>query len=277
MVAPLSINPRALGASAYTSSRLTYYFHTEFMPKTIEQVSVWKFEHIRKEKEWGQSNSTIADFHNHDAAAGLMEQRATGSYAYDALILKRPELQPHAIGKIKIMESVISFGCEGRTLDLLQTFLLQMGTFEHDSSIDWSLLKQKTNQQVVAFKQEVNTLLDKPAFWPENTLYREYTNVDEQSKILVIKREDKTQNTNESYYCILNLSNKKLLDYAIGVHKKGKYDCVLDSDKKAFSGTDIAIIPEELTSQESQQFEHFKHEVVIPIIGPYHCIVIKKR
>ena len=277
LVGAQSTNPRALGATAYTSSRLTYFFHTEFMPKAIEDVSIWRFEHIRKEKEWGLSNSTIADFHNHDAAAGLMAERATGSYAYDALILKRPELTHHAIGKIKIMETIISCGCEGRTLDLLQTFLLQTGSFEHDSSIHWNLLNKIPNKKVVAYKKAINNLLEDPAFWPENTLYREYTNVDEQNKVLVIKREDKTRERKNTYYCIINLSNNHLQNYAIGVHKKGTYTLVLDSDVNDYAGTQSANIQQETNSQESNHFKHFSQEIVFPTIGPYHCIIIKKR
>ncbi len=271
LVAPLSSDPRALGATAYNSSRLTYYFHKEFMPKSVEQISVWRFEHIREEKEWGRSNATIADFHNHDAAAGLMAERATGSYAYDALILKRPELAFHAQGKIKVMEAIIAFACEGRLLDLAQSFLLQLGTFEHDSSIHWNLLNEKASKEMTNYKKQVNELLQKhPAFWPENTLYRNYANVDEQSKVLVIKRVDKTQGTKEQIYTVINLSSKHFNEYAVGIEKPFAGNIILDS-------TTPGKTPEAtIEGKQSNRFEVYPFEWQLAL-QPYHVLMIKVK
>lgn len=272
LVAPISSDSRALGATAYNSSRLTYFFHTEFMPKAVEEISVWKFEHIREEKEWGRSNSTVADYHNHDAAAGLMAQRATGSYAYDALTLKNPNLGFHARGKIKVMEAIISLACEGRLLDLLQSTLLQEGTFEHDSSIHWNLLKtNEESKHMIQFKQELNKLLEEPAFWPENTLYRKYINVDESHKILVIKRTDKTQGTKKSFYCIINLSSKELNKYAIGVEENKTFKIIFDSEENAYRKD------EELIATKSTNFEFFTKEICITKIKPYQIIIIEHQ
>ena len=154
LVAPIQSDIKALGATTYNNSRLTYFFHTDYMPKSVEDISIWKFRHIIDEMEWGNSNSTIADFHNHDAAAGLMENRCTGSYAYDAMTVTSSANHIHAVGKIKTMEAYISFFCEGRTLDLLQTFLLQTGTFEHDSSIQWFLSFNEASKNLLNFKKK---------------------------------------------------------------------------------------------------------------------------
>ncbi|MBN1175264.1 alpha amylase C-terminal domain-containing protein [Candidatus Woesearchaeota archaeon] len=278
LVHPQALSDRALGATAYNSSRITYYFHKEVMPKSAEEISVWKFENIREEKEWGASNSTIADFHNHDAAAGLMHGRATGSYAYDALILKNPSLHFHAVGKIKFMEAIIAFGCEGRILDLLQSFLLQMGTFEHDSSIHWGLLNDNPESvKVVNYKKAVNELLERPAFWVENTLYRQFVNVDETNKVLVIRRVDKTQDTNEDYYILINLSSKSCPNYAIGVEKKGTYEVVLDSDAEFFAGTNTSMLNKEYESTKSSSFAHFSWEIKLNNVAPYHVVVLKRK
>jgi hypothetical protein len=241
------------------------------MPKSVEQISVWRFEHIREEKEWGRSNATIADFHNHDAAAGLMAERATGSYAYDALILKRPELAFHAQGKIKVMEAIIAFACEGRLLDLAQSFLLQLGTFEHDSSIHWNLLNEKASKEMTNYKKQVNELLQKhPAFWPENTLYRNYANVDEQSKVLVIKRVDKTQGTKEQIYTVINLSSKHFNEYAVGIEKPFAGNIILDS-------TTPGKTPEAtIEGKQSNRFEVYPFEWQLAL-QPYHVLMIKVK
>ncbi|MEA3399384.1 MAG: alpha-amylase family glycosyl hydrolase [Patescibacteria group bacterium] len=263
LLAPLESNRRALGASAYNSSRLTYYLHTELMPKSSDDISIWKLENIRREKEWGKSNSTIADFHNHDAAAGLMYGRATGSYAYDALTLNNPDLHKHAIGKIQVMEALIAFGCEGRILDLLQTFLLQKGSFEHESAINWDLLNKKDN--LILFKKEINKILDIPAFWPENNINREYINIDEENKVLVISRKDTTKNIGEEYICIINFSPENKLNYSVGV-SGNNYEVIFDNKK---------VLNNEFINRDSDKFELFSKEINIKLEG-YHCIVLKK-
>ncbi len=286
LVAPRETNERALGATAYSSSRLTYYLHTELMPKSADDISAWFFENNRKEKEFGNSNSTIADFHNHDAAAGLMEGRATGSYAYDALTLGDETLHEHATGKIRIMEALIAFGTEGRILDLVQTFLLQTGSFEHHSSIDWSLLQNEESKKMLRFKKRINVLLDDPAFWPENTINREFTNIDEEHKVLAIKRKDTTnastlpQSTGSSsqsktitssiergneYVVLINLSAKKIKNYALGV-VAGEYLC-----EEVYEGRTTTRV-----SQPSTNFEYFSDEILFETIEPYAVLICKK-
>jgi 1,4-alpha-glucan branching enzyme len=274
LVAPQSSHIAALGATAYNSSRLTYYFHKEFMPKAVEDISVWTFAHIKEEKEWGRSNSTIADFHNHDAAAGLMHGRATGSYAYDALILKNPDLDWHARGKLKVMEAIISYGCEGRTLDLLQSHLLQTGTFEHDSSIHWGLLHNNHNAKSVEYKKAVNKLLDEPAFWPENTLYRNFINIDEQNKVLVIKRIDKTQKTKKEFIIVINLSSKDFYNYSVGVEQQRTYEIIQNSDEEQFGGSNTCLY-KHLSAHDTDQFQHFRFALTIPQLAGYQVLVFK--
>jgi 1,4-alpha-glucan branching enzyme len=274
LVAPIKSDRRAIGATAYTSSRLTYYFHKEYMPKAATEISPWKIRDIIAEKEWGQCNSEVADFHNHDAAAGLMAGRATGSYAYDALILQKPELHHHAIGKIKVMEALISFGMEGRTLDMLQTHLLQTGTFEHDSTIHWYLEMIEANKAVLNFKQKVNAIMDLPAFWPINVEKRAYANVDESPKSLVIHRADEDDNQIVIY---VNMASHMLFDYVIPVNVAGTYAPLLNSDELRFAGEGRTFIPPIIESEEVSLFAHFSQGLRIETIAPYQVLVFIKQ
>ena len=270
LVVPFEEDDRALGATAYNSSRLTYYLHKEYMPKDAKKITPWKFRDINAEKEWGQSNSTVADFHNHDAAAGLMEMRCTGSYAYDAMTQKQPQNHFHAVGKIKVMESIISFCCEGRTLDLAQTFLLQAGTFEHDSSIQWYLTHNQVNRNCLEFKKAVNELLEDKAFWPFYAKNRKYLNVDDSNKILVMERK-----ADSKYVIVINLSAWKHYNYKVGM--TGKEDCkvVLNSDLFEFAGTGTISYPDVLKNRPSKNFEVLDREVELSMIPPYGVVVLK--
>ena len=273
LVSPLEVDERALGAIAYNSSRMTHYFHTEFMLEDAKQISAWRFKHILEEKEWGKSNSVIADFHNHDAAAGLMENRCTGSYAYDAMTHKRPHNHIHSLGKIKVMEAIISFMNEGRTLDLIQTHLLQKGTFEHDSSIQWHLRFHQVNNNCLEFKKEVNKIMDDPAFWPINVDKRKVLNVDDKNKILVIKRSSE----NDSFVIIINLSSWVHHNYKVGLDNKKDYSLTLNSDLFEYSGFGMIGLPQTFKNKKSNNFELLEREIIIPKIAPYHVIVLKEK
>jgi 1,4-alpha-glucan branching enzyme len=276
LVAPIDSDSRALGATCYNSSRLTYFFHTKYMFNASEEVSVWKFKHINDEKEWGKSNSTVADFHNHDAAAGLMENRCTGAYAYDCMMESSPSNHIHGIGKIKVMDSVISFVCEGRTLDLIQTFLLQSGTFEHNSSIEWYLSFNEINKALVEYKKDVNLIMDNPAFWPAFTKNREFLNVDDNNKVIVVRRSANEEGYDSKYVIVINTSAWKHQDYRVGVKNKGKYEVVFNSDKFCYGGFGMISYPDVLESQPSKSFELLDREVVLSVLPPYGVVVLKE-
>ncbi len=271
LVQSMDENDRALGATAYNSSRLTYYFHKDYMLKAGSHINTWRFKHITEEKEWGESNSTIADFHNHDAAAGLMPQRATGSYAYDAMTQDLNN-HIHGLGKIKVMEAIISFFCEGRTLDLLQTFLLQRGTFEHDSSVHWQNLAMPASKNLVGYKKRVNLIMENAAFWPVNVKNREFLNVDDNNKILVIERKEKKR-----FVIIINLTSKNHFNYSVGLKTKKDYEVILNSDEYKYSGLGIGHLPNTLKNIESKNFEVLEREVVIPCLAPYQVIVLREK
>lgn len=272
LVVPFEEDTRALGATAYNSSRMTYYFHKEYMPKTVDNISPWKFKDISEEKEWGQSNSTVADFHNHDAAAGLMQGRCTGSYAYDTMTVKQPHNHFHALGKIKVMEGIISFCAEGRTLDLAQTFLLQTGTFEHDSSIQWYLAFNECSKNLTAYKTKINEIMDDPAFWPLNAKNRTFLNLDEKNKILVVERSSEDSN----YVIVINLSSWIHHNYKIGVKGKKDYNLILNSDSYQYSGSGMSSLPNILKNNPSTNFEVLDRELELSKIGPYQIIVLKR-
>ena len=179
--------------------------------------------------------------------------------------VKREENHPHANGKIKVMEAIISFLQEGRTLDLLQTFLLQKGTFEHDSSIQWDLKKYSSNKEVLDFKINVNKLMDEPAFWPKNTKNRSFLNLDEQNKIIVVERSDE----NEKFVIVINISSFELFNYKIPVRSKNNFELVLDSQKEF----NIKKIYE---NNESNNFELIDREIEIFKIPAYGVYVFKE-
>ncbi len=277
LVAPLNSDSRALGATAYNSSRITYYFHTKYMFLASDENSIWKIKHIMDEKEWGKSNSTVADFHNHDAAAGLMDMRCTGSYAYDSLLAINPHNHVHAIGKIKVMEAIISFGCEGRTLDLLQTFLLQSGTFEHDTSIWWHLTFNEINKAVVNYKRKVNSIMDDSAFWPSSVNNREYLNIDDKNKVIVIERSSKVEGKESNYVIVINFASWNLHSYRVGLKSNKDYKVVFNSDEMQYGGFGITNFGEKLENKKSRSFELLDREVEINTLPGYGVLVLKER
>lgn len=276
LVAPIDSDPRALGATAYNSSRMTYYFHTKYMFNKSEETTVWKYKNITDEKEWGKSNSTIADFHNHDAAAGLMEMRCTGAYAYNCMMEGSPSNHIHAIGKIKIMEAIISFLTEGRTLDLIQTFLIQPGTFEHNSSIEWFQTFNDNSKSLLHYKKEINLLLDDPAFWPSNVYRRKFLNIDDKNKVLVVERSNGLGEEKSRYLIVINTSSWKLYNYKIGMESGKEYKIVLNSDDLSRSGLEMENSGNIFKVEHSNNFELLDKEINLPVLSPYGVVVLKQ-
>ncbi|MCK4996867.1 alpha amylase C-terminal domain-containing protein [Candidatus Pacearchaeota archaeon] len=272
LIAPINSDSRALGGTAYNSSRMTHYFHTKYMFNASENISVWKFRNIVEEKVWGKSNSTIADFHNHDAAAGLMENRCTGAYAYNCMMEGGESNHIHGVGKIKVMEALISLAGEGRTLDLLQTFLLQPGTFEHNSSIEWFQSFNEISRALVDYKKDINLLMDDSAFWPKNVKHRNFLSVDDKNKVLVIER----KGDDSKYIIVINTSSWKHYDYSVGIKDGEEYITVFNSDKLKYAGFGLASYPDKLKVNSSNNFELLDKEIVLPILPPYGVIVFKK-
>ncbi len=275
LVAPIESDPRALGATCYNSSRMTYYFHTKYMFKSSEETTVWKYERISEEKKWGKSNSTVADFHNHDAAAGLMEMRCTGAFAYNCMMEGSPANHIHSIGKIKVMEAIISFLAEGRTLDLLQTFLLQPGTFEHNSSIEWFQSFNEISSALINYKKDVNSLMEDPAFWSSRTKNRKFLNVDDKNKVLVVERSN-LEGEQSRYLAVINTSSWKHYNYKIGIESGKKYEVVLNSDKLSYAGFGVANYKEIFEVTPSNNFELLDKEIILPVLAPYGTVVLKE-
>ena len=274
LVAPIDSHKKALGATVYNESRLTYYLHKEFMPKSADDISPWKIQHIIDEKSWGKSESTVTDFHNHDAAAGLMPQRATGSYAYNAIALNKKSVHFHAIGKIKSMESIISFAFEGRTLDLIQSHILQNNSFEHDSTIQWGLLERNESSEVLAYKNAVNDLLQQKAFWPINLSNRKVLNIDEKSKTIVLYRGTDPE-MKSGYLILINMSAFENNDFVIPSPKNTKFNLILNSDDSKFSGTGTSDITKSKTAIKTDLFKYFPFGINIEKISPYMTLVFK--
>ena len=273
LVAPIDSDDRALGATAYNSSRMTHYFHKKYMFNSSEETTVWVYRDITSEKEWGKSNSTVADFHNHDAAAGLMHERCTGAYAYDCMTESDDGVHIHAIGKIKVMEAIISFACEGRTLDLLQTFLLQPGTFEHNSSIEWFQTFNQVSKAIVEYKKDVNNIMDDKAFWPKNVDKRSFLNIDDKNKVLVIERKSEDSN----FVIVINTSGWKHYNYRVGVKQDSPYEVCLNSDELKYAGFGLASYPKEFYPQKSDSFELLDKEIILPTLSPYEVLVLKSK
>ena len=243
------------------------------MLKGIDEISLWKFKHIIDEKEWGKSNSTVSDFHNHDAAAGLMEGRATGAYAYECMMVSNKSNHIHALNKIKLMDCVISFLGEGRILNLIQTFILQPGTFEHDSSIQWFLTYNQVNRNLLNFKRKINEILDDQAFWPINAKNRKILNVDEKNKVLVVERSSK----NNTYIIVMNMAPWLLYKYKVGVRGKNNFQLIFSGDKFEYAG--FGINTEEnrvFTNKESFNFELLDREIELENLPPYGILIFRE-
>jgi hypothetical protein len=114
--------------------------------------------------------------------------------------------------------------------------------------------------------------MDNPAFWPINTKNRNFLNLDEKNKILVIERSSDDSN----YLIVINLSSWVLHNYKIGVKSKKDYELMLNSDLYKYAGFGLSSLPNILKNNPSKNFEVLDRELELSKIGPYQVIVLKR-
>lgn len=207
-----------------------------------------------------------------------MHGRATGAYAYPCMTLGDPKLHLYALGKIKVMEGIISLLMEGRTLDLMQTFLLQEGTFEHDTGIVWGrVFSSRDAQKMQNFKRDINRLMDAPAFWPLNNHTRHYLNVDDNCKVLAVSRKDARTSEGDTYVVVINCSDYEHSAYCVGVREEGSYECVFNSDDRKYGGSGATRYYDPVPSRPSTKFGLLDKEIDIGTLAPFGISVFRLR
>ena len=152
--------------------------------------------------------------------------------------------------------------------------LSQDDEWNHESSVQWDLLKFPYHQGLQNLVTDLNHL-----YRSEPSLYQydfsqagfEWINCHDssQSVLSYIRKSD-----NESLLVILNFTPIPRTDYRIGVHTRGFYEEVLNTDSQIYGGSNMGNIGG-VTSDEAP-WGDFEHSINI-IVPPLAVVVLKYK
>jgi len=244
------------------------------MKKPTESVDIERLRNaIRNPWIWKEA-ARVQYVTNHDEAANGRGDTATGKYVATLLgggSWYYAEKKTLAFGSITMLSG-------SAYLDMPQMRLLQEGSFNKNSFVQWSLRKKTSQRQVFNYFTKLSHYIkNNQAFAFHNFHPNIENHVDNAAghKIISVFRRDKA--TGKTIFAITNLGHQGFADYRFGVHKNGTYKIVLNSDHKNFGGSGKLEASGVTTIQASDQGMHGKsHSLGIPWLGPYSTVVVEQ-
>ena len=190
-----------------------------------------------------------------------------------SLIGKMPGDQWQKFANLRLLYAYM-FTQPGKKLLFMGGDIAQYDEWNHESSVQWDLLKFPYHQGLQNLVTDLNHL-----YRSEPSLYQydfsqagfEWINCHDssQSVLSYIRKSD-----NESLLVILNFTPIPRTDYRIGVHTRGFYEEVLNTDSQIYGGSNMGNIGG-VTSDEAP-WGDFEHSINI-IVPPLAVVVLKYK
>lgn len=157
------------------------------------------------------------------------------------------------------------FGHSGKKLLFMGQDFAQDGEWSEDRELDWSLLEDKSHQQMHAYVKELlNIYHTYPALYEldHNPKGFQWINADDTHKsIYSFIRYSETGKNNLLF--VINFTPIERPDYRVGIPKKKKCKLILDSDETKFGGSG-AKKPKEYVA-ETQEWDGQKYSFAYPL------------
>ncbi len=208
-------------------------FLKDNMLKSTEEIDMHSLRNaLRGPFAWKEA-SRVQYATNHDEAANKRDG-ATGAYLGSLL---NGGGSYYVENKTKAFNSIVMLS-SAAYLDMPQLRLLQEGSFNDNSAVDWDLKKQEQQGRVWSYFADLSNFVkarDAFAFHNFSADVENHVDTDEGRRILSIKRKDKS--SGKIVYAVVNLSHVALNNYQFGVDYAGNLRIAVDSDGKAYGGS----------------------------------------
>lgn len=248
-------------------------FLKDNMQKPTELVDMDRLRNaIRGPFEWKEA-PRVQYATNHDEAANPRDG-ATGKYL--ATLLNSGswyyvERKTTAFGALTMLSS-------SAYLDMPQMRLLQEGSFNDNSAVEWGLKDIESQKNVYTYFADLSKLVrDQPAFAFHNydADIENHVDTEDGRRIISVRRKDNA--TGKTFFGIINLSHVGTANYKFGVNATGAFKMALDSDAKAYGGTgELAKRLQSGVILANGPAMHGKSaSVVLPYLAPYAAVVLE--
>jgi 1,4-alpha-glucan branching enzyme len=253
-------------------------FIKDNMLKNTEAVDMGRLRAaLRNPWDW-QEAARVQYITNHDEAANGRDG-ATGSYP--AALIKGP----NNTGWQYVEKKTIAFGSLAMLsgsayLDMPQMRLLQQGSFNDDSAVDWSLLQLDSQKAVYQYFAALsNFIKSEPAFAFSNFHPNIENHIDTEfdQRIISLARFDKK--TEKAVYAVINLGHKEASNYPIGINQSGVFRLVISSDSTAYNGSGRLEkkLPSGVLNAGITPFQGKTNSLTIPYVAPYSISVWESK
>lgn len=248
-------------------------FLKDNMQKSTDGVDMARLRNaIRGPWEWKEA-ARVQYATNHDEAANRRDG-ATGSYL--ATLLNGGgwyyvEKKTMAFGSLALLSSAAY-------LDMPQMRLLQEGSFNDNSAVEWGLKAQDSQKQVYAYFAMLSSFVKDKEAWAFHNVDGDIENhidTDDGRRIISLRRKDAA--SGKVYLAVINLGHVAQANYKVGIDGGNAWKVVVDGDRKEFGGTGELLkrLPGGSLVADGPGLHGKSKSVSIPYLAPYATVVLE--
>ena len=190
-----------------------------------------------------------------------------------SLLSKMPGDQWQQFANLRLLYAYI-FTQPGKKLLFMGADIAQYDEWNHESSVQWGLLKYPYHQGIQNLVADLNRLYIKEASLYQNDFNHagfEWINCHDSSQSVLSYRR---QSDYESLIIILNFTPQPRHQYCIGVHESGFYEEIMNTDAELYGGSNLGNAGG-LNSNE-REWGGFEYSLNLTI-PPLAAIILKHR
>ncbi|MGK7890272.1 MAG: alpha amylase C-terminal domain-containing protein [Leptolyngbyaceae cyanobacterium] len=211
-----------------TYSDRFYLWFTENIIKYRDEIDTGRLDYMLS---WDWPRALLYYPGNHDEFANPGNPFQTrGRYLAEAI--------QGGIHTQKIQSwSALTLFASSYYLDMVQLWTLQPGNLNNNSPIDWARFEYPEVKGLAQFQSDMKHFFaSEAAFAPYNIHHNMLRWVDSENKVVVFERIDFA--TGRRVYVVINLGDRAIDHYKIGVHPDGaSFHMALDSDLVSYGGS----------------------------------------
>lgn len=212
---------------------------------------------------------------NHDEAANR-RNGATGSYLGSLL---------NGGGWYYVEKKTMAFGslamlASAAYLDMPQMRLLQEGSFNDRSAVDWDLKRLDSQKAVYSYFADLSVFVrDHAAFAFQNygPDIENHVDAGEGRRVISLRREDKA--TGKVELIVINLGHVASTNYAVGVQGGGIFRIAIDSDSNKYGGGGELEkrLPSGILNADGPSQHGKDKSLSLPYLPAYGVVVLEKQ
>lgn len=250
----------------------TGFIRTSFQKRT-EELDMNQLRDILDNEDTWQMTPRLRMITDHDEAS-QGSQGATGSYP---ATLVQGGGWYYVVNKIKAFNS-LSFLSGPFAMDMLQTRILQEGSYFSNPPVDWTLLERESNRQTQDYFNSVfQTIKDQTAFGMQNHSPHVVNDFDNTNKVITFEKID--YDTGKRFFVVINLGHRGMDNYRFGAQGEGTFRVLVDSDRHEFGGSNRLkdLLPGDVLSTDGQGLHDKDHSIVLPHLAPYGVLILEQQ